>query len=225
MFIYKSLKRFFISVYDPFPFRRYTKKYQCIYIHIPKSAGTSILTALQNGRPHRDHANIKDYYRRDPARSEDYFKFSFVRNPYDRIASVFFYLQRGGNGGSNDLEIKYDMLNRGIYNVNDFVNKFLDEEACLQYVLLRTQYSFFVDDKGEFKMDFVGKYENLEHDFLYVADKIGLPIRKLPKLNMSDNQPLPHMGYIHHFNDISLRKINALYLDDFEKFGYFKHHH
>ncbi|HTT80257.1 MAG TPA: sulfotransferase family 2 domain-containing protein, partial [Stellaceae bacterium] len=80
---------------------------RCIFTHVPKTAGKSIryLFGLpefaEQGIP--DGNNIEDGFGHtrlssliDSAFFDDYFKFAFVRNPYDRIVSAFCYLIDGG---------------------------------------------------------------------------------------------------------------------------------
>ena len=63
-----------------------------LFIHIPKTAGTSICKAF--GVFTRGHASIKKF----PANiRHHYFKFCFVRNPYDRLVSSYFYLKANGS--------------------------------------------------------------------------------------------------------------------------------
>ena len=76
---------------------------KCIFIHIPKTAGTSIeqfikdndrnpiiLLGVRNGRSmhHFSALEIKSLF---PDLFKKYYKFSFVRNPYDRLLSEYYW--------------------------------------------------------------------------------------------------------------------------------------
>ena len=63
------------------------------YIHIPKTGGTSIARALgaKSDRCKYKHATIKGVKRVVGDDFDDYFKFTFVRNPWDRIASWYMF--------------------------------------------------------------------------------------------------------------------------------------
>jgi hypothetical protein len=75
-----------------------------IFIHIPKTGGTSIRRSLL-GERRITHRTALAYKRYD----EDYFngayKFSVIRNPLDRIVSTYFYNIRRGKQGRDCVEI------------------------------------------------------------------------------------------------------------------------
>ena len=77
---------------------------KCIFFHIPKTAGISVSTALFGNVKwgHRNVAFYKSHF------GEKFFnslyKFSFVRNPYDRLYSAFTFLK---NGGMNNQDLLF----------------------------------------------------------------------------------------------------------------------
>src|SRR5690606_34688851 len=62
--------------------------YKCIFIHINRTGGQSVETAF--GQPTQDHRLPQEYKEIYKDMWSEYFKFSFVRNPWDRMLSVFF---------------------------------------------------------------------------------------------------------------------------------------
>ena len=73
-------------------------KYKCIFIHIPKTGGTSIENALLGGKkqPTRiKHKRAKDYLKQYPKEWKQYFKFTVIRNPWDWMVSWYYW--RGQN--------------------------------------------------------------------------------------------------------------------------------
>src|SRR5215813_14048351 len=84
-------------------------KHKFIFVHIPKTAGTSIEEALRDEtcqllRNEWDHTRaphaplnhltlreLADCHILTPAQLKSYFKFCFVRNPWDRLVSEIFY--------------------------------------------------------------------------------------------------------------------------------------
>ena len=74
-------------------------KHKFIFIHIPKNAGTSIRNSFNiNGYdkqvvskryPHSTCSEIKKYCGDEIWNS--YYKFSFVRNPFDRLVSFYHF--------------------------------------------------------------------------------------------------------------------------------------
>ena len=70
--------------------------YRCIFVHIPKAAGMSICRSLF-GNLAGGHATLSDYQIIFPRLEfESYFKFTFVRNPWDRVFSAYNFLKKGG---------------------------------------------------------------------------------------------------------------------------------
>ena len=75
-------------------YRGYPDEHRCVFIHIPKAAGTS-LTKTLFAAPSR-HLQYTEYERANPKKFKKYFKFTFVRNPYDRLFSAYTFLKKGG---------------------------------------------------------------------------------------------------------------------------------
>jgi hypothetical protein len=103
-------------------------KYKLIFIHNPKSGGTSITTYLKDIHGYRGmersdpepiihHMSIKEYLKNNPDK-ENYFKFSVVRNPWSRLVSGFQDFKMNLNGASRP---KYH-LNMNDYPVEDWRN-------------------------------------------------------------------------------------------------------
>jgi len=197
----------------PFPYRKYAKKHQCIFIHIPKTAGTSVLSVLMQGNVLRDHAVFSDFQTVDPVSFQSYFKFCFVRNPYDRAVSCYEYLKKGGNGGG-DLYYK-DLIEQKFPTFDDFVLNYLNKDIIHQHVLFKPQYLFIYNYKSELQVDYIGKFEDIEEDFKYISEKIFLQ-KKLPDLNKSSKK-----NYMEYYsNSLVKEKVNWLYSKDFELLGY-----
>lgn len=196
-----------------YPYRRYMCKHNCIFIHIPKAAGTSVLHALSGSTDHvqRDHCSAFNFKSADKKRFERSFKFAFVRHPVDRLLSVHRYLLSGGNGTNNK---RLSALINSEYNqFDDFVLKYLDSMRLHTEVLFRPQFSFLCNEYYEVMVDFVGKYERIDEDFKVVADKLDLSTT-LPKSNVSK---------LSNGSDVSdnvREKIFDLYSKDFELFKY-----
>jgi chondroitin 4-sulfotransferase 11 len=81
--------RFFTGKCDQYPPSFHSKK--CIFVHIPKTAGTSVTDALF-GTPRPRHRPLQWYEGMEPELYKEYFKFAFVRNPWDRLVSGYHYV-------------------------------------------------------------------------------------------------------------------------------------
>src|SRR5690606_33346091 len=101
-----------------FPYKTYMNKHKCIFIHIPKTAGSSIITALNGSVSKRQHLPWYIFQKSNPKKYEKYYKFAFVRHPVDRAVSAYNYLSKGGNE-KNDIIIKQKLDK--YKDFNDFV--------------------------------------------------------------------------------------------------------
>ncbi|WP_293882184.1 sulfotransferase family 2 domain-containing protein [Sphingomonas sp.] len=73
----------------------WNEKHVAIFVHIPKTAGTSILAALGAEPVFDTHAPARAYARAYPEFYRRAYKFAFVRNPWDRFASSFHFMKHG----------------------------------------------------------------------------------------------------------------------------------
>jgi len=207
------VKKFALEKGDFYPYRRYMTNNKCIFVHIPKAAGTSVLQALSGKEAHiqRDHCNLREFRSANRELYNEYFKFAFVRHPLDRIHSSYRYLMGGGNKMGNLSLSKY--LIEKHYTFNSFVNDYLNNEKILTQVLFKPQFSFFCNEFLEPQLDFLGKYENINNDFEVVRKKVGLK-QKLKNVNVSKVKSSIDI------DNRAAEKIYSLYKTDFELFNY-----
>lgn len=151
---------------------------KCIFIHIPKCGGTSIAYAL-TGRESR-HIRWKDYRDQNRQKFERYFKFAFVRNPWDRLASAFEFLK---GGGMNEVDSRFADEHLSEYKTFDvFIKEGLNREHVSEWIHFKEQSWFISDRSGRVKVDFLGRLETIEEDFEFVCRRIGCE-NILPNLN------------------------------------------
>jgi hypothetical protein len=178
-------------------------KHKCIFFHIPKSAGSSIYKALDGKgySTHKKHLISKE--------NENYFKFTFVRNPFDRFVSTYFYFKKYGRDGRGDVKMG-DVVNRFNF-FKDFVinfDKIPETEWC--YPHWKQQMHWIHKD-----IDFVGRFENLQQDFNTICDKIGIPRQQLPHKLKSK-----HKHYTEYYDDETKQIVAEKYAKDIDYFGY-----
>lgn len=200
-------------------------KHKFIFIHTPKCAGTSVEHALYNYAS--DISDILSGYKLNTRHKQwcintknlrnehlfnsinkhiDYFKFTFCRNPYDRLVSTyeFFNLSKRYNTFSNFVNCT---------RLFEDVKKILDQDFCLntdlEYHLLPGVY--FI----KHGVDFIGRFENLQQDFDSICNTIGIPKQKLPYARKTK-----HKHYTEYYDDETRQIVAELYKKDFEYFGY-----
>ena len=139
-----------------------------------------------------------------------YFKFAFVRNPWERLVSAFFYLNAGG---CNEFDDIFRVAHLSVYN-GDFNAFVLDIERHLSAQHFRPQICWLCDERGTLLPDFVGRYERLSSDFVIVADYLSLS-RSIPAINSSR-----HLHYRDYYNPVTRKIVETLYNKDIETFDY-----
>jgi len=192
--------------------------HKCIFVHIPKTAGTSLINILETSefswpRGYLKHSKSPKKGRLDKILSRskhdinDYFKFAFCRNPYDRIVSVWKYLSfvHSGRGMRNNLFPEFKNFIKLGLNINN-------RHWQWHYY---PQYYHICSKNRNSDIDYVGRFENLQEDFNVVCDKIGIPRQKLPHKNKSN-----HKHYTEYYDDETKQVVAEKYAKDIEHFGY-----
>lgn len=192
-------------------------KHKCIFIHAPKTAGESMETVLM-GRPNweKDDPNWKslglpsdskvgqdkhwplDMWKGSPY-FEEYFKFGFVRNPWDAAVSFFHYRQRRHDDPTDSLTFE-----EYIKIVNPIL--WSDYLAPLRFFMVN----------GKVGMDFIGRFETLERDWAYVCGRLGMINLPLPRVNEDTKKD----HYSDYYTDFSREYIREKCAKDIEYFGY-----
>lgn len=192
---------------------------QLIYISVPKVACTSIKNAMFPNMDTGDNDSIHfaiSHNQKIPLEANSYFKFTFVRNPFERLVS--FYLDRVLNPTQNSKKVFKKYYN-GIFNPNmnfdelvDAVSSIPDQFADRHFV---SQKAIIYDSNNQCLADFIGKFENLLNDYKFIKNKYGLA--ELKTYNKS-----PNYNYKEFYTLKSLSKIYKRYERDVDLFGYVK---
>lgn len=177
-----------------------------IFIHVPKCAGNSIKKAIGGFRGD-SHLRASDI---PQVLLNDFFSFSFVRNPWDRCLSAYFYLLKGGSQNYSDLADKETYVSNYI-DFNDFVENGLLEASKTQQHFKKQ--SFYLDRN----LDFIGRFEYINEDFNMLSLMLGTK-GKLSKENVTSK-----LNYKKYYNQSSLEIVSEIYKDDIDRFNYCCH--
>ena len=178
--------------------------HKCIFIHIPKSAGSSIHSTFSQTAS--DHEMLKINHK-----NKDYFKFTFVRNPFDRFVSTYFYFKDYGRDNFGDMLTGY-IVNR-FSSFEDFTKNFINIPSKLfAYPHFNEQVCW----TSNMDFDFIGRFENVEEDFKTICKKIEKPYRRMPHHKRSRNRK----HYTEYYNDETRQIIENKYAKDLDHFGY-----
>jgi len=190
-------------------------EHKCIFVHIPKAAGLSIGYSLF-GRHTGNHTTIAEYQIAFSKKEfKSFFKFAFVRNPWDRVLSAFLYLK---NGGRNQADYNWSEKYLSQFNnFNDFVTGWLNRENIEKGIHFKPQYEFVtLPTKQKHELDFIGYYENIVSDFNYVRNRLG--IGKV--LEFNNKTESKQNDYRFYYNDKRREIVADVYKEDIELFGY-----
>lgn len=195
-------------------------KHKCIFVHVPKTGGTSIeITKLfddqreATGEYVGGHTTALEFQEQFPAEFKDYFKFAFVRNPFDRLVSAFLYLNKGGTT-KGDKEVFEKHLIRYNGNFSLFCRNFLSRESIQAVTHLRPQVDYVCDQNGTVLVNFLGKLENMESDYYQILQRFAIG-SKLRHKNRSQRQLYPR-----YYDGRSRKIVETIYEQDLEQFSY-----
>ena len=137
----------------------------------------------------------------DPGDLNGFFKFGFVRNPFDRFVSFCSFMTRKFGG--------FDRDPQGV------MRHFLFEDPPLERIHYKPQHIFFEDRQGRMIADHIGRVADMQAGFDEACRRIGIPSRPLDKVNAS------RRGDYRAYYSPELRDAVArLYARDLELFGY-----
>lgn len=189
-----------------------------IFIAIPKTGTKTIEKALGNfadGHCHEKASQLKLKFGENTF--NQYFKFCFARNPWDKILSEFkFMKKRLGEHKSGTLKINNNpnWPELGLLDKMDF-KTFIIGGFGKKWILPPSNLYWIIDSAGQIVVDFVGKFETLQKDFNFVCEKIGTPKQQLPHKNKTK-----HKHYTEHYDDETRQIVTEIYAEDIERFGY-----
>ena len=130
-----------------------------------------------------------------------YFKFAFVRNPFDRFVSYCAFMTRDRDTFGRTPQV--------------VMHHFLFVEPPEQHILFQPQYTVLADSTGALLTDMVGRVEDMQASYDTIAGRIGIPSRTLDQVNSSKRG-----DYRQYYNDELKQGVASRYARDLELFGY-----
>ena len=192
---------------------------QFLFVHIPRTAGNSIQSVLrdysedeivalrteQDGierfglrNPHykvRKHSTLAEYHAAlGQEQFRNLYKFTCVRNPWDRMVSFYFRRTRDAKDWAR----------------KEFKKMILKALSVADYLRL--------DDSKEDpfdNVDYVMRFEALADDFRRVCGALDIPAKPLPKYNRSRREQ-----YSRYYDDELRALVRERFTLEIDRFGY-----
>lgn len=204
-------------------------RHRFAFIHVPKTAGSSVAFALW---PHADHVDhywmnrglalvgihvnhyapypLKKFRTHTPAAIlrrqlpadvfADLFKFAFVRNPWDLLVSSYHFLLANGRHHRRRHA-------RRLRSFADYAAYEIRRGKMAQSAMLTGR-------DGRLLVDFVGRFESLADDFAFICQVLDLEA-SLPRANTTR-----HADYRRYYDDRLAAEVGRFFAADVERFGY-----
>lgn len=196
-------------------------KNRFIFIHIPKTAGTSLEIAVEDDsctfkrgqwskkpmgfNAPLNHLTIKQIEKSEELSRDElnsFFKFTFVRNPWDRVISECF---------CGHIQPAF----KDCKTVKEKIKKVCAlAKTTAGYAGHCKPYKDFISHK-DYKIDFIGRFENLKKDYSYVCKKIDIEQVSLPHKHKTHRK-----NYQAYFDEETIEIVRDTYREDIESFNY-----
>lgn len=150
------------------------------------------------GHGHLSLQQVRPYFR--PEDFDGFFKFAFVRNPFDRFISYCAFMTREGGQFEKNPQV--------------VMRHFIDNPPW-HHVLFQPQHTFVAGPDGNLLTDYLGRVEEMQLSYDEAAKRIGISPRPLDRVNASSRR-----DYRDYYDQALIDGVAKLYARDLEYFGY-----
>ncbi len=194
-----------------------------LFVELPRTGSTAISKEL---RAHYDgeeilkkHATYRDFLVQASANEKNYFVFSGIRNPLDKILSLYFKYKTDQRGYDNPEIFRRSnpmiawLMRRQFRFVQSTDASF--EEFFRKFYLVPYDDWSSLDHKH---LNYVMHFERLSSDFAAVLEKLGLePVRDLPVVNKTAERKGDFWSY---YTPAIQRRAKWVFGPYFKRWGY-----
>lgn len=192
-------------------------EHKVLFIHIPKTGGTTIeqlfnikwtednlLSTSYQGDVAPQHFNVAQLQKARPNKWVQYYKFTFVRNPWDRLVSTYHWFNRGCTTFELFVKYVYSMLKE---HKDDILK--VPNYRSMGFDHLVPQHEFVTEGVNVFR------FEEFAQGVSSLMAKFDLPIERYSHANSTK-----HAHYSTYYSAETQQMVAELYARDIEQFGY-----
>lgn len=206
-------------------------EHKLIFVHVAKAAGTSIWKNLGMTKDDRGIFTILQLEEMiDEHKFISYKKFTVVRNPWDRMVSLYEYRKKEGHEtyiyGSDDYTFKEWLMNPVVKGLRDekilFDTDFYKthfEYLGMEWYRIHKhwlpQLNMISSKDDEILVDIVLEFENLENDWNELSKLAGKELTPLARHNVTKKK-----NYRDYYDEETKDYVSKLYIKDIEAFDY-----
>ena len=163
----------------------------------------------------RYYMGCKEYNEKigmDEEKWNNYYKFTFIRNPYDKIVSAYNFINKNCSN-------KYKSFKEFLQNKDNCDNW----EYSHAFI---TQYQNLIDLNENLKINYLASFDNMNSELVYILKNIGIDkishsllLEKNTRMNENKN----YTPFYEYYDDETLSIVNELFKEDFENFSNYEH--
>lgn len=187
-----------------------------VFVHVPRTGGHSVFKSLivpNDNVVGKDHDTRRpEYETTDEFINKEDFVFTFVRNPYERVVSSYFYLKEGGRNKQDEIEgIKYlreyDSFKEFILNGLETV---VDEQLHFY-----PQVFWITNSEDELVVDYIETIKEINKNLEYISQKFNLEFDPGYYLNTCG-----YKKWNFYYDDFRVvEKVRSLYFEDIKLYA------
>ena len=196
-------------------------KRKFVFVCVPKTGSTTLSKYFkrtgESDKP-KDHPWLTDKYHypiskiREEENVEDYYKFAFYRNPFDRLVSSWldFTQRKGHQSWSSKLKTQFKSW-------EDFAKNFVNTEWANEIHFQPTTFYTHVD--GVQAVDYIARYENFSEETQHIFKHLGIEYLadELYHRYRQTNRKKNYRKY--YKDDATIEVVSNYFRNDLETFG------
>ena len=166
---------------------------------VSRATGTRLRPYFDTDPAHPSAREIRDF---DPDAWNRFFKFCFVRNPYERVVSDYLWRRH---------------VETEAFSFSDFLEDMTRPPRDRRFAHVNADNWDMYTLNDEIAVDAVGRFENLNQDFSAILDRIGLyrPDDSMPHVKKSGTY-----DYRSFYTEEAVETVSSLFRKEIACFGY-----